>query len=818
VTAACKRPLPLSPATISSPPRRKAQSSPKSAKSSPKSSHMERSIPKVGDRVKVESKTGTGTVRFVGTTEFKEGEWVGVEMDDAVGKHDGTVDGKSYFRCADRHGMMVRPEKVRVAVSGLCGNKSSSSSRGGSSRQPPPGAEVVSLDDDGDHGAAARVPTSRSAALARPAHGTGPTAAARRRNGAGEGAEGGGSASGLAGLVGRPFDASSVSGANLGLDGGGIRGGQGRGGGESFGGGGGAFGSVGGGSFGGFGGDEDAALAAAIAASEQDLDMQGGVDEDARREERDQLMAVLAASREEAASAGMVVDDDAAEEEERLRRELSTPRGGQRDRPQLSAAAASFAAAQAASVAAARSTVPAGSGDHGWRAGGGGLGSGGVGGGGAAGFPVGAGSMGGVGLPRFMGAGGLGAGGMDDDEDAMLQAALAMSRAEAGLGSPPAHEAGAGRRRNRLDEDDDDDEAVVIAGQASRHRASSSAARDARAQVALDSARAQAMAMGAFGGAFYDPMDMDFGGPPREFAGLWTDSLKAFSAEAMADIPGAGTQGDKIWLPNSAIQAIMSGLRGSAVPVPMLFRLSLAGISTPHYRHVGVKEFTAPEGTIYIPLWIMRAMGVSDGDEVVVESATLPKGTFAKLQPLSEEFATINDPKGTLERAIQDGAFTTLSKGDAILVPVNGMDMEVYVVELKPADAVSVIDTDLEVDFAVSYINEEVQRARQAELEESAREEAQMVAEIERARQAAEAKAAEEAAAAEAAAAAAAAAEAAASRAEARQSTAAALPPEPGAGPDVCAVRVRMPHGAQITRRFEKTAPVQCVAKAHPHR
>ena len=193
-------------------------------------------------------------------------------------------------------------------------------------------------------------------------------------------------------------------------------------------------------------------------------------------------------------------------------------------------------------------------------------------------------------------------------------------------------------------------------------------------------------------GGFLDPMMMD--GPPRNFAGLWADSLKAFSAEAMADTPGMATQGDKIWLPQSVLSSIMSGLRGSPVPSPMLFRMSLAGIDTPRYRHVGVTEFTAPEGTLYIPLWIMRAMGVSDGDEVVVESATLPKGTFCRLQPLSEEFAMIEDPKGTLEQAIRDGAFTTLTKGDAILVPVNGIEMEVYVVDLKPADAVSVIDTE----------------------------------------------------------------------------------------------------------------------------
>merc|ERR1719240_1207355 len=110
-------------------------------------------------------------------------------------------------------------------------------------------------------------------------------------------------------------------------------------------------------------------------------------------------------------------------------------------------------------------------------------------------------------------------------------------------------------------------------------------------------------------------------------------------------------------------------------------------------------------------------MGVSDGDALVITSASLPKGTFAKLQPLSEEFATLEDPKGTLERAIT-GVYTTLTKGDSIVVPVppSGLEIEVFVVDLQPEDAVCVIDTELEGFFAQSVINEEELRRRAAEL------------------------------------------------------------------------------------------------------
>eukprot|EP00929_Paragymnodinium_shiwhaense_P083946 TRINITY_DN44861_c0_g1_i1.p1 TRINITY_DN44861_c0_g1~~TRINITY_DN44861_c0_g1_i1.p1 ORF type:complete len:1732 (-),score=378.13 TRINITY_DN44861_c0_g1_i1:454-5649(-) len=49
-----------------------------------------------------------GTVRFVGQVPFAEGTFYGVELDDAVGKNDGTVKGIKYFSCPPNHGIFVR--------------------------------------------------------------------------------------------------------------------------------------------------------------------------------------------------------------------------------------------------------------------------------------------------------------------------------------------------------------------------------------------------------------------------------------------------------------------------------------------------------------------------------------------------------------------------------------------------------------------------------------------------------------------------------------------------------------------------------------
>lgn len=67
----------------------------------------------VGCRVLVGG-TKTGTLRYLGLTEFAKGVWAGVELDEPQGKNDGALSGKRYFQCAPNHGVFSVLGKVEL--------------------------------------------------------------------------------------------------------------------------------------------------------------------------------------------------------------------------------------------------------------------------------------------------------------------------------------------------------------------------------------------------------------------------------------------------------------------------------------------------------------------------------------------------------------------------------------------------------------------------------------------------------------------------------------------------------------------------------
>lgn len=97
----------------------------------------------------------------------------------------------------------------------------------------------------------------------------------------------------------------------------------------------------------------------------------------------------------------------------------------------------------------------------------------------------------------------------------------------------------------------------------------------------------------------------------------------------------------------------------------------------------------------------MQRLLLEPGDLVQIKSTDLPPGQFIKLQAQSTAFLDISDPKAVLENAFRN--FSCLTKADVFTFKYNDQVYEMAVLETKPDNgksAVSVLETDLEVDFA----------------------------------------------------------------------------------------------------------------------
>ncbi|OUM69069.1 hypothetical protein PIROE2DRAFT_27247, partial [Piromyces sp. E2] len=55
-----------------------------------------------------------GVIRFIGTTQFASGNWIGIELEKPVGKNNGSINGVEYFSCKPLYGVFVRPAMVKI--------------------------------------------------------------------------------------------------------------------------------------------------------------------------------------------------------------------------------------------------------------------------------------------------------------------------------------------------------------------------------------------------------------------------------------------------------------------------------------------------------------------------------------------------------------------------------------------------------------------------------------------------------------------------------------------------------------------------------
>uniref|UniRef100_R7WCX0 Ubiquitin fusion degradation 1-like protein n=2 Tax=Triticinae TaxID=1648030 RepID=R7WCX0_AEGTA len=95
----------------------------------------------------------------------------------------------------------------------------------------------------------------------------------------------------------------------------------------------------------------------------------------------------------------------------------------------------------------------------------------------------------------------------------------------------------------------------------------------------------------------------------------------------------------------------------------------------------------------------MARLGLEEDDLVLMTSTSLPKATSVKLRPHTMDFLGAKDLKQLLEFNVRLNT-PCVTVGDTIAVAEGDRRYLLDVVEAKPADAVSTLETDCEVDFS----------------------------------------------------------------------------------------------------------------------
>lgn len=152
---------------------------------------------------------------------------------------------------------------------------------------------------------------------------------------------------------------------------------------------------------------------------------------------------------------------------------------------------------------------------------------------------------------------------------------------------------------------------------------------------------------------------------------------------------------NKIILPASMLHKI--NLRDD-VEYPLFFKVT--NPQCQFGRVCAVHEFTATEGLVNIPYFIMEDLGIQEGSEVTINYINPPKGSYVKLKPHKTEFINLTNPKAILEK-IMSNDYPVITKGETIVIDIKDLNkrFRIDIVETKPSEIIKIINTDLNLDF-----------------------------------------------------------------------------------------------------------------------
>jgi ubiquitin fusion degradation protein 1 len=174
---------------------------------------------------------------------------------------------------------------------------------------------------------------------------------------------------------------------------------------------------------------------------------------------------------------------------------------------------------------------------------------------------------------------------------------------------------------------------------------------------------------------------------------IFIEIYKAFPCSVMGrdDIDLSNS----IILPQTALQKLSSMKNFGDSKNPILFRI--LNIELNIFTHCGVAEFTAEEGTCYIPYNMFEKLCLIEGQTVNIRNIELKPGTFIKLKPHLTEFINNPNPKTILEYNLRN--YFCVTEGDTISVKFGKKIYKIDIIQCKPNKAIRTLNCDIVVDF-----------------------------------------------------------------------------------------------------------------------
>ncbi|KAJ0403212.1 hypothetical protein P43SY_000020 [Pythium insidiosum] len=115
--------------------------------------------------------------------------------------------------------------------------------------------------------------------------------------------------------------------------------------------------------------------------------------------------------------------------------------------------------------------------------------------------------------------------------------------------------------------------------------------------------------------------------------------------------------------------------------------------ASPRHQYCSVQEFSAPDGQVFAPYWMMQNLQIDEGQFVVLTlQPDVPRGIYCRLEPEDTTFLDLAaeiGPKLLMESALR--RYSVLSVEETILIDHGDQRFYLRVVELKPAAVVSLL-------------------------------------------------------------------------------------------------------------------------------